>query len=46
MTLTIAAVVGLLCVQVVIVCTWRLLDMVRADRIFSQAAFRWVDGIV
>lgn len=39
-------VLGLACVQVVIVCTWRLLGMVQADRIFSPAAFRWVDGIV
>lgn len=44
--LTAAAVAGLLCIQVVIVCTWRLLDMVRADRIFSRDAFAWVDGIV
>lgn len=39
-------VAGLACVQVVIVCTWRLLAMVQADRIFSTAAFRWVDGII
>jgi hypothetical protein len=35
-----------LCVQVVIVCTWRLLTMVTTDRIFSDDAFRWVDTIV
>ena len=29
-----------------IVCTWKLLTMVKADRIFSSAAFAWVDGIV
>lgn len=44
--LTIVAVLGLVCVQVVIVCTWRLLSMVEADRIFSTAAFAWVDAIV
>src|SRR5829696_6927499 len=30
------SVVVLLCVQVVIVCTWQLLTMVRDDRIFSE----------
>lgn len=39
-------IVELLCVQVVIVCTWKLLGMVKADRIFSEAAFVWVDAIV
>lgn len=36
----------LVAVQVIIVCIWRLLDMVRADRIFSEHAFAWVDVIV
>lgn len=36
----------LLCLQVVIVCTWRLLTMVRRDRIFSDASLPWVDAIV
>ena len=44
MLLTSVAVV--LCVQVVIVCTWRLLTMVKDDRIFSDESFRWVDVIV
>jgi hypothetical protein len=44
--LTAAAVLALLCVQVVIVCTWKLLAMVKADRIFSRDAFAWVDAIV
>lgn len=34
-----------LCVQVVIVCTWRLLTLVRRDRIFTAASLRWVDVI-
>ncbi|GAA4285630.1 DUF2975 domain-containing protein [Brevibacterium daeguense] len=34
-----------LCVQVVIVCTWRLLTLVRRDRIFTAASMRWVDAI-
>lgn len=36
----------LLCVQIVIVCTWRLLTMVRDDRIFSDGALVWVNVIV
>jgi hypothetical protein len=35
-----------LCAEVVVVCTWRLLDLVRDDRIFSDAAKGWVDAIV
>ncbi|PJJ72090.1 Protein of unknown function (DUF2975) [Diaminobutyricimonas aerilata] len=42
----VVAELGVLCVQVVIVCTWRLLTMVQKDRIFSEASLRWVDGIV
>lgn len=38
--------VSMLCGQVVIVCTWRLLTMVMADRIFSEAAFGWVNTIL
>ncbi|QBR92041.1 DUF2975 domain-containing protein [Nocardioides euryhalodurans] len=38
--------VELICVQVVVVATWMLLGMVREDRIFSDAAFRWVDLII
>ncbi len=37
---------AVLCLLVVVVCTWRLLTMVQADRIFSPDAFRWVDAIV
>ncbi|WP_026874505.1 DUF2975 domain-containing protein [Jiangella gansuensis] len=40
------SIVELVCVQVVIVCTWKLLTMVKADRIFSEAAFAWVNTIV
>jgi hypothetical protein len=36
----------LIAVQVIIVCIWRLLDLVRGDRIFSEQAFAWVDAIV
>jgi hypothetical protein len=40
------AILEVLCFQVVIVCTWRLLTLVRSDRIFSEEAFAWVDAIV
>jgi len=39
-------VLELVCVQVVIVATWKLLAMVETDRIFSEQALRWVDAIV
>lgn len=35
-----------LCFQIVIVCTWRLLTLVRSDRIFSSESFAWVDAIM
>jgi len=44
--LLVVAVLGMLCGQVVIVCTWRLLTMVMADRIFSEDAFVWVNVIL
>jgi hypothetical protein len=43
--LTVSA-LELLCVQVVIVCTWRLLTMVKHDRIFSEESLVWVNVIV
>lgn len=44
--LTAWAVLEIAAVQTVVVCTWQLLSMVRADRIFSEEAFRWVDRIL
>ena len=44
--MTALAVFWVLCVQVVIVSTWKLLTMVKNDRIFSQASLSWVDAIV
>jgi hypothetical protein len=46
MTLLAVAVLGLACVQVVIVCTWKLLTLVKHDRIFSASSLPWVDAIV
>ena len=42
----VVAVLGLGCVHVVIVCTWKLLTLVEDDRIFSAASMVWVDAIV
>jgi hypothetical protein len=44
--LTIWSILELLCVQVVIVCTWKLLTLVTSDRIFSDQSFAWVDAII
>ena len=43
---TAVAVFWVLCVQVVIVSTWRLLTLVKNDRIFSKASMAWVDAMV
>ncbi|OXM75280.1 MULTISPECIES: DUF2975 domain-containing protein [Amycolatopsis] len=43
---TAVTVFWVLCVQVVIVAMWRLLTMVRKDRIFSAGSMRWVNVIV
>jgi hypothetical protein len=40
------AILGLLCVQVAIVCTLRLLGFTQDGRVFTPAAFRWVDGLI
>src|SRR5687768_4913470 len=45
-TMLAVAVLGLACVQVVVVCTWKLLTMVADDRIFSAGALPWVNAIV
>ncbi|MGK5169777.1 MULTISPECIES: DUF2975 domain-containing protein [unclassified Geodermatophilus] len=45
-TMLTVLVLGLLCVQVVIVCTWKLLTLVTHDRIFSAGALPWVNAIV
>ncbi|WP_407319719.1 DUF2975 domain-containing protein [Isoptericola halotolerans] len=39
-------IVVLACVQVVLVCAWRLLAMVRDDQIFSERSRGWVDLIL
>jgi Protein of unknown function (DUF2975) len=39
-------VLGMLSVQVALVCVWRLVTMVRDATVFSHAAFRYVDGVI
>jgi hypothetical protein len=38
------AVVG--CAEVILICVWRLLSMVREDRIFSASAFKFVYAMI
>ncbi len=44
--LLVIAVLGILTIQVVVVCVWRLLTMVRLGTVFSHAAFRYVDVVI
>src|SRR6478752_4851750 len=44
--LTAITVFWVLMVQVVIVATWKLLTLVKHDRIFSQGAMVWVEAII
>ena len=43
---TAVTVFWLLCIQVVIVSTWKLLTLVKNDRIFTDASLVWVNAIV
>lgn len=44
--LLVFAVLGVVTIQVVLVCVWRLLTMVRRGTVFSDAAFRYVDVVI
>ncbi len=44
--LTAFAAIEILCLQVILVSVWRLLGMIGKDRIFTEAALRWVDVII
>jgi hypothetical protein len=39
-------IMGLVSVQVVLLCVWRLVTMVRRGTVFSHAAFRYVDVVI
>ncbi|MFG3280349.1 DUF2975 domain-containing protein [Streptomyces sp. NPDC048111] len=41
----VVTVLGMAAAQVALVCVWRLVAMVRRGTVFSDAAFRYVDGI-
>lgn len=41
-----ASLLGVACIQVVMLCVWRLLGMVARDAIFSGEAFAWVDRMI
>jgi Protein of unknown function (DUF2975) len=43
---TAVTVFWLLCAEVVLVCTWQLLTLVKRDRIFTTASLVWVDAMV
>ncbi|GAA4894846.1 DUF2975 domain-containing protein [Streptomyces coeruleoprunus] len=44
--LLVIIVMGIVTVQVVLVCVWRLVTMVRRGTVFSHAAFRYVDIVI
>jgi DUF2975 family protein len=39
-------ILGMVSVQVALVCVWRLVTMVRRGTVFSRAAFRYVDVVI
>lgn len=45
-TFAVVGVLGVGCLQVIGVCIWRLLTMVRRGTVFSHRAFRFVDGVI
>jgi hypothetical protein len=44
--LRVIAILGMVSVQVALVCVWRLVTMVRRGTVFSHAAFRYVDAVI
>lgn len=41
-----ASIIGVACVQAMLVAGWMLLGMIDRDAIFSRKAFRWIDVII
>ena len=44
--LRVIAILGMVSVQVALICVWRLVTMVRRGTVFSHAAFRYVDVMI
>jgi len=44
--LIVIVLLGIVTTQVVMICVWRLLTMVRRGTVFSHAAFRYVDVVI
>ncbi|MCX5415317.1 DUF2975 domain-containing protein [Streptomyces sp. NBC_00059] len=44
--LRLVTILGMVTVQVALVCVWRLVTMVRRGTVFSHAAFRYVDTVI
>ncbi|MER5996718.1 DUF2975 domain-containing protein [Streptomyces viridosporus] len=44
--LRVITILGMVSVQVAVVCVWRLVSMVRRGTVFSHAAFRYVDIVI
>ncbi|MEV4038551.1 DUF2975 domain-containing protein [Streptomyces umbrinus] len=44
--LRVITILGMVSAQVVLVCVWRLVTMVRRGTVFSHSAFRYVDGVI
>jgi DUF2975 family protein len=45
-SLRLITILGMVTVQVALVCVWRLVTMVRRETVFSHAAFRYVDIVI
>jgi hypothetical protein len=45
-SLRLVTILGVVTVQVALVCVWRLVTMVRRGTVFSDAAFRYVDIVI
>ena len=45
-SLRLITILGMVTVQVAVVCVWRLVTMVRHGTVFSHAAFRYVDIVI
>jgi hypothetical protein len=44
--LRVITILGMMSVQVALLCVWRLVTMVRRGTVFSHAAFRYVDAVI